>query len=76
MILLVCSLLLGGCKDVVTPIQDMLVCTEEMQKNYTCSPQGNPDAVYNTHDVRIIGDKTYSVQIQPDGSVGDIIEMR
>ena len=76
MILLVCSLLLGGCKDVITPIQDLLVCTEEMEKNYSCSRAGNPDAVYNTHEVQTIGDRTYSIQIDPKGKVGSIIEIR
>jgi len=76
MILLVCSLLLGGCKDIVTPMQNLFVCTDEMEKNYSCSKTGNPDAVYNTHEVQTIGDRTYSIQIDPKGKVGSIIEIR
>ena len=76
MILLVCSLLLGGCKDIVTPMQNLFVCTDEMEKNYSCSKTGNPDAVYNTYEVQTIGDRTYSIQIDPKGKVGSIIEIR
>jgi hypothetical protein len=76
MILLVCSLMLGGCKDVVTPIQDLFVCTAEMEEAHSCSRAGNPDAVYNTYETQTIGDRIYSIQIDPEGKVGSIIEIR
>ena len=76
MILLVCSLLLGGCKDVVEPMQDFLVCSEEMERMRSCSRAGNPDAVYNSYETVTIGDKTYSVQIDPNGNAGSIIEIK
>ena len=76
MILLVCSLLLGGCKDIVEPMQNMLVCTEEMERMHSCSRAGNPDAVYNSYETVIIGDKTYSVLIDPNGNAGSIIEVK
>ena len=75
MILLVCSLMLGGCKDIVTPMQDFLVCSEEMEKMRSCSRSGNPDAVYNSYDVKTLGDKTYSIQIDPNGKSGSIVEL-
>lgn len=76
MILLVCSLLLGGCQDIVTPMTNLFVCTEEQERMHSCSRTGNPDAVYNTYETQTIGDKTYSIQIKPDGTTGDILQIR
>lgn len=76
MILLVCSLMLGGCKDIVTPMTNLFVCTEEMERMRSCSRAGNPDAVYNTYETQTIGDRIYSIQIDPNGKVGSIIEIR
>jgi hypothetical protein len=75
MILLVCSLLLGGCKDIVTPMQNLFVCTDEMEQMHSCSKTGNPDAVYNTYQTYTIGDQTYSVQIDSKGKIVDAIEL-
>jgi len=76
MILLVCSLLLGGCQDIVTPMTNLFVCTEQQEQMHSCSRTGNPDAVYNTYETQTIGEHTYSIQIRPDGTTGDVLKIQ
>jgi hypothetical protein len=55
---------------------NLFVCTEEMEQMHSCSRAGNPDAVYNTYQTHTIGEHTYSIQIKPDGTMGNVLKVR